>query len=219
MKHCKFRLLASAVAAALLQACSTPPPPKPPAAPLPPVKFDAVLLPGCLMLTSPEVPADSGTATLQLRVAASGQVVSARVTKSSGSQPTDAMLQASARRCAFSPAFTSGGANHERTEVEDDYTLNVSWPKPPLLGPHRCFRPDYTLAARRRDEEGTVVVEFRLRVEDGTLETRVGPTSTAIPMLRELSVRTVQACLRHEEASGSLQRGVWYAIPYTWRLE
>jgi len=212
-----YRTLAALMAAALLQACSAPPPQPLPALPL--VKFDAVLQPGCLIQTSPDLPATGGTAVMQLRIDTSGQVTSVRVTQSSGSTAMDAMLLNSARRCSFTPAFTLGGPDRTRAEVEDDYTLSITWPTPPLLGPHRCFRPDYTPAARRRGEEGTVVVQFRLRADEGTLETRVQPGGAAMPMLRELSVRAVEACLRHAEARSALQPGAWYAIPYTWRLE
>jgi len=217
-----FRALAPLAVAVLLQACSTPPaktlPPTKTPTPAPVTKFDAVLQPGCLMQTSPGLPAASGTATLQLRIGTTGQVLSASVATSSGSPPLDALLLASARRCAFAPAFTVGGPDRVRTEMEDDYTLSLAWPAPPLVGPHRCFRPDYPHLARRREEEGTVAVEFRLHADD-KLETRVRPGSATGSMLRELSVRTVEACLRHEEARATLQRGAWYAISYTWRLE
>lgn len=218
-----FRALVSLAVAALLQACSTPPTKTLPPTTTPPpatvVKFDAVLQPGCLMQVSPGLPAASGTAALQLRISTTGQVLSASVATSSGSAPLDALLLASARRCTFAPAFRVGGPDHVRTEVEDDYTLSVAWPAPPLVGPLRCFRPDYPHLARRREEEGTVVVDFSLRASDGTLETRVRPGSAAGPRLRELSVRAVETCLRHEEARTGLKQGAWYAIPYSWRLE
>jgi outer membrane biosynthesis protein TonB len=142
------------------------------------------------------------------------------VARSAGTPKLDSALQAAARRCRFSPAFSVDPATFKRTDIEDDYTLNVAWPTPVLVGPHRCFAPDYTLVARRSDEEGTVVVEFRLNGESGAVDTRVRPTSAAGRHIRELSVQAVQACvMAHPEARKSLTPGAWYAIPYAWRLE
>jgi TonB family protein len=210
------------LAAALLVAgCAAPPKPLPPPPPSAPVKFDAFLLPGCLMPEPGEQGVStSGSAALQLHVTKAGEVSSAAVARSSGSATLDSALQAAARACRFSPAYSVDSATFKRTEIEDTYTLNTAWPGPVLVGPHRCFAPDYTHAARRSDEEGTVIVEFRLNRDTGALDARVRPNSAPGRHIRDLSLRAVQACvMAHPEARKSLTPGDWYAIPYAWRLE
>jgi TonB family protein len=204
----------------LIAGCAAPPKPLPPPASAP-VKFDAILLPGCLMPEPGEHRfATGGSAALQLRVTPAGEVTSAAVARSSGSAALDSALQAAAGGCRFSPAYSVDSATFKRTEVEHSYTLNASWPAPLLVGPHRCFAPDYTHAARRSGEEGTVMVEFRLNGETGALDARVRPNSAPGRHIRDLSLRAVQACvLAHPEARKSLTPGDWYAIPYAWRLE
>jgi len=188
-------LLAVAVLAA---GCAVTPKPQAPVVSAP-VKFAAVLQPGCLMPQPSEHGfANSGSATLQLHVTLTGEVLSAVVVRSSGLPNLDSALTVAARGCKFAPAYSVDPVTHQRADIEDDYTLNTSWPQSALVGPLRCFAPDYTHAARRAGEEGTV----------GGFN------------IRSLSVRAVQTCVtNHAEVRRSLRPDVWYALPYAWHLE
>ena len=196
--------------------------PKPPAPVVgTPVKFAAVLQPGCLMPQPSEHGfANGGSAVLRLHVTSTGEVGSAVTERSSGLPALDAALSVAARGCTFAPAYSVDPVTHQRADIEDNYILNASWPQSTLVGPLRCFAPDYTHAARRAGEEGTVIVEFRINGESGVPETRVRADSARGSNIRSLSVRTVQACVtNHVEVRRSLRPDAWYALPYSWRLE
>jgi hypothetical protein len=213
-----MKIIWFAIATALLTACSAPPKRQ---LPTTPVKFDAVLQSGCLMPEPSEfLSATQKNSILRLHITQTGRVSSAAIIRTSGSQSLDASLAAAASRCTFAPAYLVNVAERKRGDIEDDYTLNVTWSKiTTMVGPLRCFLPDYTLAARRAGEEGKVVLHFRVNGDYGTLETRIHPDSTGGVNLRSLSLRAVEACVEHKEVKASITPNAWYSIPFVWKLE
>ena len=211
---------AAAAAALALASCATPPPPPPPPAPKP-VRFAAVLQPGCL-LPAPALLRQSpaSRATLVLRVDATGRVETATVRDSAGTGELDAALQAAAMRCRFTPAYVVEGAERKRTEVPDDHVLELRWPaQGALLGAARCMTPGYPHAARRADEMGRVVVQFRKSPDTGQPEVQVRQATAAMRMLQPLSLRAVSECLAHDEVAAELPPGQWFSATYDWRLD
>lgn len=208
------------VATAALAACATHPPPPPPPVPKP-VRFAAVLEPGCLLpATALLRQSPLSHATLALQVDASGHVTSASVRESAGNGELDAALQAAAMRCRFTPAYVVEGAERKRTEVHDDHLLDVRWPaEGALLGAARCMTPGYPHAARRAEEMGRVVVQFRKSADTGQTEVQLRQTSPAMRTLQPLSLRAVRECLAHDEVAAELPVGQWFSVSYDWRLD
>ncbi len=215
------RFACAAIAAATLAGCATRlPPPPPPTIPQP-VRFTAVLQPGCL-LPAPTLLRKSPTsrATLALRVDATGRVESATVRDSAGNSELDAALRAAAMRCKFTPAYVVEGAARTRTDVLDDQVLNLRWPaEGELVGSARCMTPGYPHAARRSEEMGQVVVRFRKSPETGQPEVQLQKASAAMRTLQPLSMRAVSECLAHDEVAAELPADKWIAVYYDWRLD
>lgn len=216
------RLACAALAAATLAACATrPPAPTRPATVLPPVRYAAILQPGCL-LPPPALlrRSSSSRAVLALQVDASGRVTAASVRSSAGDGELDSALQDAATRCRFAPAYTVDGATRARTEVPDDYVLNVHWPaQGALMGAARCMTPDYPHAARRVEEMGEVLVRFRKSPTTGQPEAEVSKSPAWLRILQPLSLRAVTDCLAHEEVAADLPSDRWYVAAYHWRLD
>lgn len=157
---------------------------------------------------------------LRLRVDAQGQVTGVEVTSSSGAAEVDSSVKLAAAQCRFTPAVLAGGKPFTRTEVPDDYPLQVTWrPASVMVGPHRCLRPDYPHAARRMDEEGRVTVMFRRLPGSDEVEARLVDGNNHLRTLRPLTLRAVTECLVHREARESLEPGQWTSVVYDWRLE
>ncbi|MFO1340959.1 MAG: energy transducer TonB [Burkholderiaceae bacterium] len=185
------------------------------------MRFTAVLQPGCL-LPAPALLRTSplSRAVLALQVDASGRVASASVRDSAGNGELDAALQAAAMRCRFAPAYVVDGATRARTEVPDDYLLNVHWPaQGALMGAARCMTPDYPHAARRVEEMGEVLVRFRKSPTTGQPEAEVSKSPAGLRILQPLSLRAVSDCLAHEEVAADLPSDRWYVAAYHWRLD
>lgn len=98
--------------------------------------------------------------------------------------------------------------------------MEVQWPiNRPMVGPVRCFRPDYSHAARRSGEEGQVVVEFRRLSSNGQVEASVRPGPLRLTHLERLSLDSVIRCLEHADIKSSLPADKLLLIAYDWRLE
>lgn len=189
-------------------------------APAPPVRFDAVLLPGCL-LPAPSLLAQASRpgATMTVSIDAAGSVSSAVLASSTGSAELDASLQAAMRRCRFAPAYEVDRSTHSRMEVPEGRTLGIHWPSPPAeFGPHRCFTPDYPHTARRAEEQGRIVAMFRKSSATGEVESQLRSDSAPLRTLRALSLAAVSACMAHEEARAMAPADKWVSILYDWRL-
>lgn len=205
----------------MLAGCAARLPPPPAPRPPQPVRFTAVLQPGCL-LPHPTLlrKSPASHATLALHVDATGQVESATVRDSAGNHELDAALQAAAMRCKFTPAYVVEGS--ARTEVPDDHVLNLRWPaEGALVGSARCITPEYPHAARRAEEMGRIVVQFRKSPSTGQPEVQLRPTTTPVArrILQPLSLRAVSECLAHDEVAAELPPDKWYAAEYNWILD
>jgi hypothetical protein len=204
--------------AALLSACTSAPVPRPVA--LAPVKFAAVLEPGCL-LPGPDALASAKkrSASFDVKVDSTGRVTSATVQASTGRDDVDAALGESVLRCRFTPAYTVDIVSRTKAIVPDAQTMSLSWPSSEsFIGPHRCLRPDYPHSARRAEETGSVFVAFRV-TENHQLEAQVQERSAKLRTLRPLSIQAVTQCLAHEEVLSSLPVDTWFVVAYDWHLE
>lgn len=186
-----------------------------------PVRFNAVLQPGCL-LPAPSLLAQAPTprATLEVAIDATGQVTSADIAESTGSRELDSSLKSAVQRCRFSSAYEIDQVAFSRKELPEVRTMVVSWPVPaPEFGPHRCLTPEYPHAARRAEEQGHVTVLFRKDPMNGQIETRLRPDSPPLRTLKALTLATVSACMEHEEVRSVVPAGVWMSVTYEWRLQ
>jgi TonB family protein len=204
----------------LIAACASPPPPvQPPPAPM--VKFSAVLEPGCL-LPKPELLGKSTkrSAALRLETDENGHVVRADLSESSGDSEVDAALLSASTRCRFSPAYVAGGRPYTRSDVPDTYSLTIQWPETTaMIGPLRCIRPDYPHAARRAEEAGVVVAQFRRSSTNNLIEASLLEGRQLLRLLRPLTLRAVTQCLEHPEVRESIEVDKWIRVAYEWRLE
>ncbi|MBI5270127.1 MAG: hypothetical protein HY856_10675 [Burkholderiales bacterium] len=208
---------------AMLASCAAQRPAPVPVVPLPspPLRFAPVLEPGCL-LPRPELllQAPSRQATMALDVDETGRVVAASLHASTGLSELDSALKAAVLLCRLAPAYVLEGQPRVRRNVAEKHELTVTWPATgPLVGPQRCFTPDYPHAARRAEETGRVVVLFRKSSASGQAEVQVRPGSVGFRSLRSLSTRTVSDCLAHDEVSATLPVDQWISVAYDWRLE
>jgi TonB family protein len=205
----------------MLTACASRPPPTGKATQAPPVRFSAVLLPGCL-LPAPSLlaQATSHRATLTVAVDAVGNVSSAVLAESTGSTLLDHAVQAAMLQCHFAPAYEIDQVAQARKEVPERRTLGVSWPSPaPEYGPHRCVTPDYPHAARRAGEEGRIIAMFRKDSGTGQVESQLRSDSVPLRTLSALTLTTVAACMAHEEARSAAPTDKWISVLYEWRLQ
>jgi TonB family protein len=206
---------------AMLAACASRPPPTVKAIQASPVRFGAVLLPGCL-LPAPSLlaQATSPRATLTVAVDAAGNVSSAVLAESTGSTLLDDAVQAAVLKCHFAPAYEVDQAAQSRKDVPERRTLGVSWPSPaPEYGPHRCVTPDYPHAARRAGEEGRIIAMFRKDSGTGQIESQLRSDSAPLRTLRALTLTTVTACMAHDEARSAVPADRWISVLYEWRLQ
>lgn len=189
--------------------------------PLAPVTFSAVLQPGCA-LPDPallvQAPVSSGK--LQLQVDGQGRVVATHVARSTGHSDIDRALLAAAERCRFSPAYIIDVPSFSKQIVSSSYAMEVQWSaNRPMVGAARCFRPDYSHAARRSEEEGPVVVQYRRLSSSGQVEASVRPGPLRLAHLDRLSLDAVTRCLDHADIKSSLPADKLLLIAYDWRLE
>jgi TonB family protein len=180
-----------------------------------------MLQPGCL-LPEPALLARGQTrqTVVLVKVDAAGGVTEAKVFGGTGVAEVDEALAQAVTRCRFTPAYDWDYATRTRTDVASGRELTLQWSAQPAAGgPHRCAMPDYPNAARRTEEAGTVVVQFRKLGTTGEVQAQLAPQGPRLRHLGPLSLQAVQACLQHEAVRAELAPDRWVSVAFEWRLE
>jgi TonB family protein len=168
---------------------------------------------GCLKPDFGGLKPMEGQATLSLQISESGLPLSAQVIESSGSKGHDEATIAAALKCKFFP----GTLNRE--PALSQYLFSYAWPENSAsIGPHKCLPPAYPRRSAAYEEQGDVIVAFRLDAHSGQIESKISKSS-GFPLLDKATLLAVTQCLEHEEARQGLPNGKWVLSPFSWRLE
>ena len=197
----------------LLQACQTAPQSvRPPASP---PSTLATTMPGCLFpdfASVPSLPEGFVPIAFRISVNAQGNATAASVVTSSGSPAADQVWVAALLRCKYSPATANG------QPIDSTVTESQTWNhRDRRKGLSRCRYPPYPSAARKNNEQGTVVVGFVIDPATRRAETQL-VTSSGHPRLDETTKRYIDACLGHEEVRNDYPPGKPQQIRYEWQL-
>jgi TonB family protein len=159
---------------------------------------------------------ETGTTRLLLRVDASGQLVDAKVARSSGFARLDQATMDALTRCRYSVGTVDG------TPTEMAFTLNFNWrlEDPPKLNTSACMKvEDYPAESVRLEEQGTVVLRVWLSAL-GEVDRAEVDRSSGFERLDRAAMRAVSRCKLKVagDADGKGPRGP-VRIEYVWRLE
>ena len=173
----------------------------------------AVLLPGCALppakLIAAAAPID---VTLRLAVASTGEVVDAEMRRGTGHPELDAAFATAAKACRFAPVPAGG------QRVEHKLTYRYSGGPQPL-GVHACFPTEYPSRARRRDEEGTTIVSFRVPAGDATPPEVGLARSSGSGSLDAEALLRASSCLSNGSVRAELVPDQWYQQSVRWVLQ
>lgn len=176
----------------------------------------AHLLPGCPLPSSRLIAAASPfDVELRLTVGSSGAVAAAEVSKSSGRLELDAAFAGAALACRFAPLSERAIAG--RSGVV--HRLAYRYPGGPSpLGMDACFATDYPPLARRREEEGTNSIHFRVALGETKPEVRLVRSSGSGSLDAEALARA-SSCLDNAVVRAELIPGQWYLQNIMWVMQ
>jgi TonB family protein len=190
--------------------------PVPGAAQTPRAPYRPLLLPGCALppakLIAAAAPVD---VELTLAVVPSGTVVGVETSRSSGHPELDAAFASAARACRFEPVPEARLEGRQSVEHKLTYRYQAG---PPPLGTHACFAPDYPSHARRRDEEGTSTLAFRVPAGDAEPEIRLTRPSGS-SSLDAAALLRARSCLANAGVRAELVPDQWYQQTIVWVLQ
>lgn len=181
-------------------------------------------------IVKPEYPQDSynnhedGQVVLAYLVSTTGKVVQTKIEKSSGYSALDeATLRISYTDCKFDPDTRDG------KPVESWRTMKIGWhlddAAPADAGfvkgaIDRCTKkPDYPSAARRRDEEGLVIMSFLVDADGSVMSSKIAQSSGSKLLDYQALTVLTQSCHFHPAMENGNAVRSWVEVRYTWRLE
>jgi periplasmic protein TonB len=81
-----------------------------------------------------------------------------------------------------------------------------------------CPRPEYPAAARRAEEEGTVVLKFLVDVDGKVIQSQVDKSSGS-NLLDDAARNALSRCLFKPGTLDGKPEQSWASMRYTWKLE
>jgi TonB family protein len=190
--------------------------PVPGAAQTPRAPYRPLLLPGCALpsakLIAAAAPVD---VELTLAVVPSGTVVGVETSRSSGRPELDAAFGSAAQACRFEPVPAARLEGRQGVEHKLTYRYQGG---PPPLGMHACFAPEYPSLARRRGEEGTNGLSFRVPAGDAEPEIRLTRPSGS-SSLDAAALVGARSCLANAGVRAELVPDQWYQQTIVWVLQ
>jgi TonB family protein len=175
-----------------------------------------LLLPGCALPAAKLIAAAAPLEVeLRLSVVPSGAVAGVEITRGSGHPELDAAFASAAEACRFAPVAESRLAGRKTVEHKLTYRYQGG---PPPLGMHGCFATEYPSRARRREEEGTNSIFFRVPAGDAEPRVRLSRSSGSSSLDAEALLR-VRSCLANAVVRAELVPDQWYRQNIVWVLQ
>ena len=191
----------------LLQGCQATPP-----AAAPTLTY-AERQPGCLYPEFGAVPEGLVTPAVQVSVNAQGAPTAASVVSSSGSRYIDDIWARALLRCKYSPAMSAG------RPIDSELIVSPAWnPRAQQKGIGRCIYPPYPGEAKKKEEQGTVVVGFVIDPATRRAQSQV-VSSSGHRRLDDAAKQFVDACLEHDAVRKDYPAGEPQTVQQVWQLK
>jgi TonB family protein len=158
---------------------------------------------------------ETGVTRLLLRIDADGQLVEAKVARSSGFARLDRATLDALTRCQYTVGTVDG------VPTEMAFTISYNWrlEDPPKLNADACMKVDYPVESVRLEEQGTVVLRIWLSAL-GEIERTEVDRSSGFERLDRAAVRAISRCKFKAagDADDKHPRGP-VRVEFVWRLE